>query len=102
MLRRPPSSTLFPTRRSSDLFDAPKRPGHCLGIDLDPSGIKRDRSEEHTSELQSRRDLVCRLLLEKKNRQPACGRKVQIGSTKWRLPLFHREYMNYNGPARQR
>src|SRR5204862_4362161 len=31
------------------------------------------RSEEHTSELQSRRDLVCRLLLEKKNRRPGCG-----------------------------
>src|SRR5690349_22715855 len=35
---------------------------------LSPRGVKLTRSEEHTSELQSRRDLVCRLLLEKKNR----------------------------------
>src|SRR5438874_7872619 len=33
--------------------------------------MERARSEEHTSELQSRRDLVCRLLLEKKNKMPA-------------------------------
>src|SRR5438874_9203118 len=41
------------------------------------------RSEEHTSELQSRRDLVCRLLLEKKKRRvlalPLCGRSVAAG-----------------------
>src|SRR5690349_24352414 len=36
------------------------------------SCIGRQRSEEHTSELQSRRDLVCRLLLEKKNKTPHC------------------------------
>ena len=38
-------------------------PGDCYGMD----GYIRIRSEEHTSELQSRRNLVCRLLLEKKN-----------------------------------
>src|SRR5690349_22706978 len=39
-----------------------------LGPDLQPAACEdaRDRSEEHTSELQSRRDIVCRLLLEKK------------------------------------
>src|SRR5690349_22844391 len=66
MIRRPPRSTLFPTRRSSDL-------GHVGGL-RDPAGAfgavrdqcEHARSEEHTSELQSRRDLVCRLLLEKK------------------------------------
>src|SRR5690349_22423142 len=37
------------------------------------------RSEEHTSELQSRRDLVCRLLLEKKNLMDMCARSLDIG-----------------------
>src|SRR5688572_32085788 len=81
MIRRPPRSTLFPTRRSSDLSPAAapvwvplrrrtRRPA--------PAGRRRprrgggasvvgDRSEEHTSELQSQSNLVCRLLLEKKN-----------------------------------
>src|SRR5687768_17913430 len=102
MLRRPPTSTLFPTRRSSDLiFESPLRHGQrsaflrsrllgtggplllegrdlalearhvttsshrlaarCLGLLLGAVA----RSEEHTSELQSRLHLVCRLLLEK-------------------------------------
>src|SRR5690349_24095810 len=59
----------FPTRRSSDL----RRGGaaHHRRADPRPAGLpgdhqRRARSEEHTSELQSRRDLVCRLLLEKK------------------------------------
>src|SRR2546428_7345853 len=71
MIRRPPRSTLFPYTtlfRSSD--------GE-LGVEV-PQGVHRrlihvsvepkhcQRSEEHTSELQSRSDLVCRLLLEKK------------------------------------
>src|SRR5438874_5657133 len=45
--------------------------GQCLRAD--PGGLRRFRSEEHTSELQSRRDLVCRLLLEKKKRKPMTG-----------------------------
>src|SRR5437899_4468353 len=80
MIRRPPRSTLFPYRRSSDL-----QPGLLLavgdsarvcarpGVGVRSGGcVPRDhcgvlRSEEHTSELQSLRHLVCRLLLEKKN-----------------------------------
>src|SRR5207302_6364077 len=65
MLRRPPTSPLFPTRRSSDLI------GGARGRRLERRGGGRrerpPRSEEHTSELQSRENLVCRLLLEKKN-----------------------------------
>src|SRR3712207_8948884 len=77
MIRRPPRSTLFPY---TTLFRS------FLGVD-DPHGLRRTRhvpdaaegllklvlfpaqarSEEHTSELQSRQYLVCRLLLEKKN-----------------------------------
>src|SRR2546429_7194818 len=73
MIRRPPRSTLFPTRRSSDLArrqsgDAvpvgPPRPAGERGLVL---GVVR--SEEHTSELQSRLHLVCRLLLEKKKKK---------------------------------
>src|SRR5437016_13603092 len=70
VIRRPPRSTLFPYRRSSDLrcsmwwprccARAPgRRPEACAGCST--------RSEEHTSELQSLTNLVCRLLLEKKN-----------------------------------
>src|SRR5690606_41190936 len=47
----------------------PRRVLHCAG--LDAAGWVCCRSEEHTSELQSRENLVCRLLLEKKNTRPA-------------------------------
>src|SRR6185312_17253605 len=63
MIRRPPRSTLFPY---TTLFRSiGKRVFHR---DLDPAPPTNPtlRSEEHTSELQSRSDLVCRLLLEKK------------------------------------
>src|SRR5437762_7948391 len=70
MIRRPPSSTLFPY---TTLFRSDHRPEVVL-MDLrlpDGSGIEatrliKERSEEHTSELQSPMYLVCRLLLEKK------------------------------------
>src|SRR5215471_20950978 len=78
MIRRPPRSTLFPY---TTLFRSRRRP-----IPRSPTGgmhhtcgavrgraarrrVRRSRSEEHTSELQSRRDLVCRLLLEKKKKK---------------------------------
>src|SRR5438477_1868852 len=63
MLRRPPRSTLFPytTLFRSQPRDCGQRPhlGHALRLE-------QVRSEEHTSELQSHVNLVCRLLLEKK------------------------------------
>src|SRR5438874_6155563 len=72
MLRRPPRSTLFPYTtlfRSQELFRAargsPLSHKQQSGIQFRARGTEF-RSEEHTSELQSRRDLVCRLLLEKK------------------------------------
>src|SRR5206468_12207180 len=90
LIRRPPRSTLFPTRRSSDLqlrarahtrvlsHSAQRaddlqaelqHPRHPAGRrDAPVPGLCR-RSEEHTSELQSRSDLVCRLLLEKKKKK---------------------------------
>src|SRR5690349_22408825 len=94
MLRRPPRSTLFPYTtlfRSQSLaeFLPVEEMGQLLGVlrEVVESGLKRNvtlhprksggdviptslnRSEEHTSELQSRRDLVCRLLLEKKKKK---------------------------------
>src|SRR5438874_12467889 len=67
MIRRPPRSTLFPTRRSSDLHNACSAIAVAVDRGTAPP-VFRIRSEEHTSELQSRRDLVCRLLLEKKKK----------------------------------
>src|SRR5438034_1899011 len=77
MLRRPPRSTLFPyttlfrSRRRGRLRMARVRPrggrnGRLLRARLARRGT---RSEEHTSELQSHSDLVCRLLLEKKKKK---------------------------------
>src|SRR5688572_31851027 len=102
MVRRPPGSTLFPTRRSSDLVRVPDdlrggvsqdvqardlggeaadgrirrravgAVGHAVSVQVRVARVARSvaveillRSEEHTSELQSQSNLVCRLLLEK-------------------------------------
>src|SRR3712207_7225799 len=85
MIRRPPRSTLFPyttlfrSRRLRNAVQEAYKAGY-LGRNILGSGLDLDvvvhsgagayicgRSEEHTSELQSRQYLVCRLLLEKKN-----------------------------------
>src|SRR2546422_8571398 len=69
MIRRPPRSTLFPYTtlfRSEHEFETINQDVFLeFGNDL-PGGNRAARSEEHTSELQSRLHLVCRLLLEKK------------------------------------
>src|SRR3712207_8285219 len=100
MIRRPPRSTLFPyttlfrsmqattaatgtrsrARRSwlrrssaqnkSGMNEATRVCGQFVHIIMNPDEA---RSEEHTSELQSRQYLVCRLLLEKKNHRPKCS-----------------------------
>src|SRR2546422_7144611 len=82
MIRRPPRSTLFPytTLFRSERLDAPPDVSElCAGpacllniapVDFTLSPKRRSvRSEEHTSELQSRLHLVCRLLLEKKKKK---------------------------------
>src|SRR5690349_23497757 len=98
MIRRPPRSTLFPyttlfrssaspcSRSSSSRRALP--PGTAApsaGSTRAPASLNtgswtwtRDRSEEHTSELQSRRDLVCRLLLEKKKKKKNKQIKQQV------------------------
>src|SRR2546422_8393117 len=80
MIRRPPRSTLFPYttlfRSSAGIADRGSAYHRCCGrntrrfgtssVARGTSGRASSRSEEHTSELQSRLHLVCRLLLEKK------------------------------------
>src|SRR2546427_6507766 len=80
MIRRPPRSTLFPytTLFRSVVALGIGEPGpqlgdrHWVSFDLDVL-----RSEEHTSELQSQSNLVCRLLLEKKNTTQTLGQFIQ-------------------------
>src|SRR5438874_4002069 len=71
MIRRPPRSTLFPytTLFRSILAHAFEDQAHAVGHPFEVRLARMARSEEHTSELQSRRDLVCRLLLEKKKKK---------------------------------
>src|SRR2546430_6931655 len=97
MIRRPPRSTLFPY---TTLFRSPqiwpllgREPelaylaeaiaGGRPGVVLAGNDDKDDRSEEHTSELQSQSNLVCRLLLEKKtkNTTPRCSHCSSLPTT---------------------
>src|SRR5947209_14043284 len=87
MLRRPPRSTLFPyttlfrshARRRRQRGRRPEGPGRGAHRQPRPGGRRSPprqgapRSEEHTTELQSRQYLVCRLLLEKKNQKGFVG-----------------------------
>src|SRR2546426_7434744 len=76
MIRRPPRSTLFPyttlfrshgdNARCGEPEDQHERPERGLLARIQAAELDPDRSEEHTSELQSPCNLVCRLLLEKK------------------------------------
>src|SRR2546426_4672911 len=71
MIRRPPRSTLFPYttlfRSGGNLRKYPRAPARTRAANNKSSA--RTRSEEHTSELQSPCNLVCRLLLEKKKKK---------------------------------
>src|SRR2546422_7696843 len=101
MIRRPPRSTLFPyttlfrSRRADEGKDEARRGDGVLLLDLHlvhhfplPGGhAGSDRSEEHTSELQSRLHLVCRLLLEKKKTEQQHSSCAVIGDR--RVPSAH-------------
>src|SRR5690349_23462532 len=102
MIRRPPGSTLFPyttlfrSDRARLVEDAREAAHRAIGIDptLGEAYVvlaALERSEEHTSELQSRRDLVCRLLLEKKKILNSNGSIAPIASliaflASWEVP----------------
>src|SRR3712207_7857488 len=96
MIRRPPRSTLFPYTTlfpislRSPQAAPPRRAANTQGRSGQPprppcwrSGVSTPaRSEEHTSELQSRQYLVCRILLEKKNVNPnSCAITTNLDST---------------------
>src|SRR5258708_24164927 len=86
MIRRPPRSTLFPytTLFRSVIHHARAAiEDHALEHAVLLAMLEPDRSEEHTSELQSPDHLVCRLLLEKKKTSIAVGPPAQHGGT-WR------------------
>src|SRR5690242_20928225 len=79
MIRRPPRSTLFPyttlfrsesARPRTESGDG-RTAGAAAGTRAVHVALERRRSEEHTSELQSHVNLVCRLLLEKKKKKPS-------------------------------
>src|SRR2546425_5786421 len=73
MIRRPPRSTLFPYTTLFRSKVLSPRPGYFDSwlVEAGPPAIMTERSEEHTSELQSLAYLVCRLLLEKKKKHNA-------------------------------
>src|SRR2546430_7629050 len=94
MIRRPPRSTLFPYTtlfrslgsgtEALDPVEASARPTSRLR----PTGLAVARSEEHTSELQSQSNLVCRLLLEKKHLILVSAAPRRSISTTTRRPRF--------------
>src|SRR3989441_7069751 len=102
MIRRPPRSTLFPyttlfrSEYAADIILAAVL-GGLVGAKLWYVLLTGERSEEHTSELQSLAYLVCRLLLEKKKnrtlqglRRGRCGPRIRRSSerlTAWRRPV---------------
>src|SRR5256885_10781612 len=92
MIRRPPRSTLFPY---TTLFRSRPRPDLKEGeASLAPTSNERARarSEEHTSELQSPCNLVCRLLLEKKKKTVSRTRTIQI-------EVFYCQHIQYDYPV---
>src|SRR5438105_5348902 len=96
MIRRPPRSTLFPyttlfrsapdqRREERRAISGRARGSRGSGLrefcDRRRGGLQNSRSEEHTSELQSRVDLVCRLLLEKKKKKKRKSKTSQMQSS---------------------
>src|SRR2546425_6852277 len=93
MIRRPPRSTLFPyttlfrsdrgqERRAAQRVQlAERQRTHPRQADPDDQHRKHERSEEHTSELQSLAYLVCRLLLEKKKKTHTRTQQIAVDVT---------------------
>src|SRR2546430_4228792 len=82
MIRRPPRSTLFPYttlfRSLGGFLDVVDRLAQRVArLGVEGERDRRKRSEEHTSELQSQSNLVCRLLLEKKKKE--LPRRIETG-----------------------
>src|SRR5436309_9241872 len=87
MIRRPPRSTLFPYTTLFRSLRRLRNVEHVIGERRRLGVARRSRSEEHTSELQSRENLVCRLLLEKKKKKYITIEETQKYTTR---SLYHR------------
>src|SRR5258707_7310366 len=100
MIRRPPRSTLFPyttlfrSREGGGRKEIGQMPALVAKRDHEEQRREQPRSEEHTSELQSRQYLVCRLLLEKKNSEMRNQRPTPTGHPR-HAPLRHRARCAY-------
>src|SRR2546426_8358047 len=100
MIRRPPRSTLFPY---TTLFRSLNKRRLATGISAVPGAAvgkavftahEAERSEEHTSELQSPCNLVCRLLLEKKKKKQHKRKNLASSTEKYADPPPHRQAAN--------
>src|SRR5258707_9880505 len=92
MIRRPPRSTLFPyTTLFRSLGIWASRSRGVAAVALITAGEVQTRSEEHTSELQSRQYLVCRLLLEKKKKKKNHQNLIRL---KWCCAATQKELSN--------
>src|SRR5437660_4327436 len=91
MIRRPPRSTLFPYTTLFRSYYRARAPEYDAWA-LREGGFDRGRSEEHTSELQSRGHLVCRLLLEKKKKKKSIVRRsINIKTIKFKRIRYNRK-----------
>src|SRR5438034_1407409 len=101
MIRHPPRSTLFPyttlfrsiQRRARSSFSR-KASAHPMPLRRTTAGrctsqTRSRRSEEHTSELQSHSDLVCRLLLEKKKNESITTHMYQLATVEHHIVKIH-------------
>src|SRR5437773_7175155 len=100
MIRPPPRSTLFPytTLFRSNVAPEPRNRGFAgLPEERRTDACKIPRSEEHTSELQSHHDLVCRLLLEKKKKKKktTLSKQMNIKMDKPHLNQTHSHITTY-------
>src|SRR5688572_32532518 len=98
MIRRPPRSTLFPyttlfRSRGAEAMDPLDRAITAMGqAGFRPAVLRAlldARSEEHTSELQSQSNLVCRLLLEKKKKKKKCNTPIYTLKLRYRRGFFY-------------
>src|SRR2546430_8348298 len=92
MIRRPPRSTLFPYTTLFRSWSTASLPRGTPAAGATPrrTDTKLNRSEEHTSELQSQSNLVCRLLLEKKKNKTNCQTHTyNISRLKLECPTVH-------------
>src|SRR3712207_6899882 len=100
MIRRPPRSTLFPyttlfrSRAPRSMATTTRQASPASARWRSMGRAYRSRSEEHTSELQSRQYLVCRLLLEKKTHN-TYSLKLLSNDKKFRSQLYDRNERDY-------